>query len=321
MRHLLLLPILVVASATPVHGQVAASEPAQEKTQRFRVGAVVNAKRGACADILAVFAVPIDCDEQSVKLVSEEFSREVGGHEFRDVVGGEARQLLVSIPFLDRGGEARAVLTYEVTTRTTPLPDESEVAELKIPRRPPRNLKRYTGPSPFIETNHKRVRKLARSITVEAEEASGGEPSDWALLEAAYDNVMENIEYYEGPDTSALDTLKEGAADCHGRSALFIALARNLGAPARMVWVNNHVYPEFYLEDADGEGHWFPAESAGTHAFGEMPVARTILQKGDNFRMPERKTERLRYATDYLTGRPVGGGGKPSVKYLREVVE
>ena len=50
-----------------------------------------------------------------------------------------------------------------------------------------------------------------------------------------------------------------------------------------------------------------------------MPLARTILQKGDNFRVPERK-EKLRYASDYLIGLPTPGGGKPKVKYIREIV-
>lgn len=302
-------------------GATTAAGVATEQTQKFRVGAVVKAKRGACADILAVFATPIECDEQSVRLLSEDVSPEVERYEFRDVAGGEARQVVVTIPFLPAGAEARVVLTYEVTTRTTAPPSDAEAAAYAIPRRPPRDLKRYTGPSPFIETNHKRIKRLARSIASDLEESSGGEPTDWEKLAAAYDHVMETIEYAEGPDTSALTTLKDEYADCHGRSALFIALARNLGAPARMVWVHNHVYPEFYLEDAEGEGRWFPAESAGTIAFGGMPVARTILQKGDNFRMPERKAERLRYATDYLTGRPAArGAGKPSVAYLREVV-
>ena len=77
-------------------------------------------------------------------------------------------------------------------------------------------------------------------------------------------------------------------------------------------------YPEFYLEHAEGEGHWYPCESAGTRAFGEMPLARTILQKGDNFRVPERK-EKLRYASDFMIGLPTPGGGKPKVKYIREI--
>ena len=49
----------------------------------------------------------------------------------------------------------------------------------------------------------------------------------------------------------------------------------------------------------------------------EMPLARTILQKGDNFRVPERPRIKLRYASDYLIGLPVPGSGKPRVRYIR----
>jgi hypothetical protein len=91
--------------------------------------------------------------------------------------------------------------------------------------------------------------------------------------------------------------------------------------PARVVWVDQHAYAEFYLEDAKGNGSWYPIESAGTRAFGGMPLARTILQKGDNFQVPERRGERLFYASDYLIALPVGNSGKPTVKYIREVVE
>ena len=52
------------------------------------------------------------------------------------------------------------------------------------------------------------------------------------------------------------------------------------------VWVPGHCYPEFYLEDAEGRGHWIPCQAAGTRAFGSMPEHRPILQKGDNFRVP-----------------------------------
>jgi hypothetical protein len=98
---------------------------------------------------------------------------------------------------------------------------------------------------------------------------------------------------------------------------VFIALCRANKIPARMVWVDGHAYAEFYLEHEAGAGHWYPVESAGTRAFGEMPLARVIMQKGDNFTVPERK-ERLRYASDYTIGLPTPGGGKPTVKYIRE---
>ena len=115
--------------------------------------------------------------------------------------------------------------------------------------------------------------------------------------------MLEKVEYVEGIDKSALDSLNDKQADCQGRSMLFIALCRANKIPARMVWVDGHAYAEFYLESEPGKGYWYPIESAGTRAFGEMPLARTILQKGDNFRVPERK-ERLRYASDYMHRQP-----------------
>jgi hypothetical protein len=48
-----------------------------------------------------------------------------------------------------------------------------------------------------------------------------------------------------------------------------------------------------------------------------MPMPKVILQKGDDFRVPERRRERLRYASDYtmLLSAPKD---KPTVKYVRE---
>ncbi len=88
-----------------------------------------------------------------------------------------------------------------------------------------------------------------------------------------------------------------------------------------MVWVHEHQYAEFCLEDAKGELHWFPVESSGSRAFGEMPLARVIMQKGDNFRIPERPGEAFRYASEFLIGSPVDGSGKPTVRYIREKLE
>jgi hypothetical protein len=295
------------------------AEEAVETTVRFRVGAVITAKRGACRDIQGMVAVPIECDEQQVRIVEEDFSPGVTA-TFRDLAGGNARQMLFALPFLEGGSEAHAILTYEVTTRTTLPPSDAEAAELKIPDRVPRGLRGYVSPSSFIEARHPKIKKLARQIQKDFEEANP-EGSDLERVEAIYDYVMENIEYIEGPDTSAVTTLETGSADCHGRSALIIALCRSMEIPARMVWVNNHVYPEVYLERGEDDGVWLPSESAGTIAFAEMPVARPILQKGDDFRIPERRGEKLRYASEYMTALPAKrGSGKPSVKYIREVV-
>jgi hypothetical protein len=282
----------------------------EPKTTRFRVGAEIAASRGACRGIVAMVAVPLECPEQDVKFLDEEFSADVGEVTYRMLQGG-ARQMLIHVPFLRDGAAARAVVTAEVTTRPVLPPEQTD--NLKIPKRLPRNVRMYVKGSPYIEVKHQRVRSLSKEALTDIDESA----SDWQKVEALYDHMLERIEYVEGPDKGAVQTLRDGQADCQGRSMVFIALCRANKIPARMVWVHGHAYAEFYLEHAEGEGSWYAVESAGTRAFGEMPLPRVILQKGDNFKVPERK-ERLRYASDYLIGLPTPGGGRPSVKYIRE---
>jgi hypothetical protein len=280
-------------------------------TVRFRVGAEITASRGACKNILAMVTVPLDCPEQQVKIVAEDFSPDVRDVTYRPLPGGEVKQMVISIPFLANGATAHAIVTAEVTTHTVLPPEKTD--ELKIPKKIPSKLKIYTIGSPYIEVNHQRIHTLSKELLDDLKDTA----TDWEKIEAIYDGVLKKINYVEGPDKGAVEALRDKQADCQGRSAVFIALCRANKIPARMVWVHGHCYPEFYMERAEGDGQWYPCESAGTRAFGEMPLARPILQKGDNFRVPERK-EHLRYASDYMIGVPTPGAGKPKVKYIRD---
>jgi hypothetical protein len=335
--------LLLLAFAAPALGQIAADAEApsaaaprygEPNTIRFRVGAEITASRGAIRGVTAMMCLPLGCPEQEVTIVDEDFSSDVEV-TYRPLPGGEVNQMLIHIPYLQSGNTARAVVTCEVATRPILPPEETD--SLAVPKRVPAKLRAYTNGSPYIEVKHQRIRSLSKEIMKDLDPAV----TDWQKVEKIYDYVLENVEYVEGPDKSAMEALRDGQSDCQGRSALFVALCRANKIPARLVWVDGHVYPEFYLqreEEADIEtalaeapvkrtsrkpkdapGAWYPCESAGTRAFGEMPLARTILQKGDNFRVPERK-ERLRYASDYTFGLPTPGGGKPKVKYIREQV-
>ena len=158
----------------------------------------------------------------------------------------------------------------------------------------------------------------AADASQETPSTPGESTGDWERVEKLYDYVIEKVKYEEGAqDKPALKALQDEKGDCHGISALFVAMCRTADVPARMVWVDGHQYAEFYLENAEGKGHWYPVQSAGTRAFGEMPTPKVILQKGDNFRVPERRRERLRYASDYtlLLAEP---RFKPKVTYVRE---
>ena len=321
--------LLILLAAAPASAQIADDDAApagpqygEPNTIRFRVGAEITATRGACRGIVAMVTVPLDCPEQKVTIVDEEISSEVREVTYRSLPGGEVNQLLISVPYLPAGATARAVVTAEVSTRTILPPEQTD--NLKIPKKIPAKIRIFTNGSPYIEVKNQRIRALSKEVFKDIDESA----TDWEKVETIYDYVLENIEYVEGPDKGAIETLRDGQADCQGRSALFIALCRANKIPARMVWVDGHAYPEFYLERGeavkgkktkDVPGDWYPCESAGSRAFGEMPLARTILQKGDNFRVPERK-DRIRYASDFMVGLPTPGGGKPKVKYIREQI-
>jgi hypothetical protein len=313
--------VLALYVASPANSQLVAkpsSKDAESNTSlgkattvRFRVGAEITASNGACRNIVAMVTVPLECPEQQVTSYEEDFSPEVREVTYRAVPGGEVKQMLISVPFLAAGATAHAIVTTEVTTHTILPPEKTD--DLKIPKKIPTKIRMYMGGSPYIEVNHQRIAALKKELMADVSDSA----TDWEKIEAIYDGVLKKIDYVEGPDKSAVEALRDGKADCQGRSAVFIALCRTNKIPARMVWVHGHCYPEFYMERAEGDGQWYPCESAGTRAFGEMPLARPILQKGDNFRVPERK-EHLRYASDYIIGVPVPGAGKPHVKYIRD---
>ena len=101
-------------------------------------------------------------------------------------------------------------------------------------------------------------------------------------------------------------------------TSLFIALCRASDIPSRTVWVQGHCYPEFYLEDDKGQGHWFPCQAAGSRQLGGILEDRPILQKGDNFKPLNGKGERQRYLAEFLTGDEAGG--KPRITPIRELL-
>ncbi len=113
----------------------------------------------------------------------------------------------------------------------------------------------------------------------------------------------------------ALAALKDGNGDCEARTSVFIAICRAADIPARTVWVFGHVYPEFYLCDGKGEGHWFPCQSRGARQFGGITEMRAIFQKGDNVRPPRNAgKEHQRLLRESFTGAASPGGGKPQVQ-------
>ena len=121
---------------------------------------------------------------------------------------------------------------------------------------------------------------MAKQIGVDKKKA-------WDHIEAIYDWVRENIkDKDQGGVIKGAVAGKDGNGDCEARTSTFVAICRAADIPARTVWVSGHVYPEFYLCDGTGEGHWFPCQWRSARQFGGITDLRPILQKGDNTGRP-----------------------------------
>lgn len=274
------------------------------EVQRWQVGAIITAQGGPCAQIFATVPVPTDWPEQKVKVVDEDISS-YAQISYR-VLDNGVKQMLIKIPSLPTNATAKVLVTFEVERSHIEAPDDTSV--FVIPKRLPKEISKFLAASPFIETRHPEIVKVAKEAIADKETA-------WEQVEAIYDWVRDHVEYRNGNLKGALAALRDKTGDCEEMTSLFIAMCRVNKIPARTVWVPDHCYPEFYLVDDEGQGHWIPCQAAGTRDFGNIPESRPVLQKGDNFSVPEKKGEQ-RYVAEFLTGK--SGGGQPACEFIRK---
>ncbi len=276
-------------------------------TQRWQAGVIVRAAGGPCTGILATVPLPVDWREQQVTMLEEDFSP--GVKVSYQMVEGTVKLMVVEIAHLGFREEAKALITHEVRRHKLLPPKDSASFLWPEKRKLPRDVLPYLGPSPFIESNSPKIQAAARQVISEP-------PSAWQKVEAIYDWVREKIRYEDGPQKGALAALNDGTGDCEEMTALFIAMCRAVGVPARTVWVPGHAYAEFYLIDGEGDGYWFPCQLSGAREFGGISENRPILQKGDNFRSLVDRRERKRYLAETLRGE----GGRPEVEFVRRLL-
>ena len=152
--------------------------------------------------------------------------------------------------------------------------------------------KLYTRPEPYIESDDQAIIDLAQKI-------GAGETNPYILARRFYDYIVRTAEYAllgRGLlGAKVMVTTNKG--ECGDFSALFIALSRASGIPARAVvgyWAltgtdQAHVWAEFYLE---GIG-WVPVDptiaqsqvAMRDYYFGNMDNRRVILNKGFNIKL------------------------------------
>ena len=295
---------------TPPAGSAAAAPLGKSETHKWEFGIIVTAVGGPCAGLAGTVPIPQDWPEQQVKVVGEEITPAVRRHSYRTLEG--LKQLVFEIPQLPAGQSATCLVTLEIT-RSEQLPP-GDPGSLVVPKEMPRDIRRYLGASPYIESANSKLRSLARELT-------DGKASAWSQVEALYDGVRERVKFEpENKDkfVGAVGALRDGKADKEDLNGLFVALCRTHKTPARMVWTMDSCHAEFYLHDATGKGLWIPCQLHGEKQFGQISDHRPILEKGDNFRVPEKK-EPQRFVAEFLTGK--GGGGRPQVEFRRRMAD
>ena len=260
----------------------------------------------ASKGIKATFPVPRVWPEQEVELL-EEFQTDNVTELDRMKAKKWTEQFGFSVKQMAAGASEKAYVRFRVKKKMIQAPKDTTV--FVKAKKVPSKLKEFLKPSPLIESKNKRIRTIAKELEDDSLNA-------WDQVEKNYTWVRENITYkFDKVNRSCLEALDNKHGDCGELSSLFIAICRAQGVPARSVWIPGHVYPEFYLHDQEGKGHWFPCQAAGTYAFGSMAEIRPILQKGDRFKMPGQKEE-VRYVrpTVEAFGAPV------SVQFIRREV-
>lgn len=150
----------------------------------------------------------------------------------------------------------------------------------------------FTRPEGKIETKHEEILKEGNRI-------KGKRRSAVAIAREAYDRVLNRTRYQQVPQPlGAAFCLKKQFGECIEYAALFVALCRVAGVPARPVvglWGNRrngwHVWAEFQLPS----GPWIPVdptlgdqnEPNRRYYFGNLDNRRVALCKTYDVRLPK----------------------------------
>jgi transglutaminase-like putative cysteine protease len=282
------------------------------RTYRVKVGFRVEASGGKLNNVTAIGPIPMDWPEQEVRLLSEKVTP--GAKVSQQVFPGQRAMLKLQTASVAEGESAFVERLYEITRYRMQfvLPPE----ELSLPKQTPPEIRdQVSGSTPGLETKHPKIVSLAEELRKE----SAGDGA-WQEVHSFWKWTRDNVKFERGDFRGALFAVENHTGDCEELSALFVSMCRITNIGARTVWVDGtaagHNYPEFYLLDKKGTGHWIPAQVVGPAWFGEMAEYRPIFQKGDRFYDPFHK-EYVRYSPHTLK---VGNGVPGKLGVIFEIL-
>ena len=257
-----------------------AIELLEPRTYRLKIVLRVEAPEDADSpNVVMVAPIPMDWPEQRARMIgAPKFTP--GGKYSETVKRGQCATMKYTIPRIAAGESASVELLYEITRWRMHFVYATD--ELELPHGAPADVRdQFTGLAPGLEMKHPKIVNLTRDLE---KEHAGDRP--WDRVKGFWQWTRDNVEFKNGDFRGALFAIEQQCGDCEEMSALFVSMCRLSGVIARSVWVEGHNYPEFYLVDAKGKGHWIPAQVVGPPWFGEMTEYRPIFQKGDRFYNP-----------------------------------
>lgn len=271
------------AEGRPAAQSRASTDPAIELTapRTYQLKMIVRVeapKESASKNVVVVAPIPMDWYEQKVRLLDRKYTE--GGKYREQTKRGQCSTMKFQVPRIEAGESASVELLYEITRWRMQfnLPGDS----LDFPKAPPADIRdQYAKQPPGLEMKHPKIVSLAAEL--EKEHAADG---PWEMVKGFWQWTRDNVDFKNGDFRGALFAIEQHCGDCEEMSALFVSMCRLSGVVARSVWVEGHNYPEFYLLDSHGKGHWIPAQVVGPAWFGEMTEYRPIFQKGDAFYDP-----------------------------------
>ena len=262
----------------------------------WEFGLKINAS-GNSRGIKATVPIPMNWPEQNIEIVREFKTQNVGKFRKSNPTR-HTRQFSFNVNRISGRQPETGYIHFKVNKRFMIAPKDP--SPFVIAKDVPTKERTFLKPSPYIESNDPTICQIAEDLKDESLTA-------WEQVETILRWVRDNVPYkFDTQIHTCLDALESGHGDCEELSSLFIAICRAQGIPARAVWVPGHTYPEFYLQDKSGNGHWFPCQAAGPYEFGAMSDPKPILQKGDRFKMPGERNK-VRYVRPTLVARDAQG--------------
>ena len=270
---------------------------------RWKVGAKVRTGSGRAVDVLITFPVPSNWPEQTVTITDQDIPVGLGTVGSRKLPAG-VEQVLVQFPVLHASDVFEVSYTLEIVNRAIVAPKETK--GFIFPKHTKRDVKPFLAVSKNVDHNNSKVRNKAKEIIAPHATA-------WEKTEAIYDWVRQNIQIEDTKYHSSQHTLKNLSGTNEDKTFLFVALCRSVKIPSRIVFAKGSTYAEFMLAGPDGkELFWFPCDVSGIREFGGLSEPKVVLQKGDGFKVPEKKKPQ-KYVAEFMKCK----GKKPRVGFFR----